>query len=141
MSVSRFLPGETSPYREQDLTATLLHGSETVRAATCGTKALQLLLQCYGAFSSGVSRLATWLLVCCRICKGGVHSRQKHSRWDRRHPAHQNNPGTAQNTSLASVVSRKLFRSRCCFFWRFDGFVRKMAPNLAIFSWNRQNVQ
>jgi hypothetical protein len=36
--VSRCLGGETSRYREQDLTATLLHGSDTVRAATCGKK-------------------------------------------------------------------------------------------------------
>jgi hypothetical protein len=35
MLVSRFLRVETSRYREQDLTAPLLHGSETVRAATC----------------------------------------------------------------------------------------------------------
>jgi hypothetical protein len=44
--------------------------------------------------------------------EGGEHSGQKHFRWDRRHLAHQNNPGTAQDTSLASVVSGKLFRSR-----------------------------
>jgi hypothetical protein len=44
---------------------------------------------------------------------GGEHSGQEHVRWDRLHPAHQNNPGTAQDTSLASLASRKLFRSRC----------------------------
>jgi hypothetical protein len=48
--------------------------------------------------------------------RGGEHSGKKHVRWDRRHPAHQNNPGTAQDTSLASVVSGKLFRSRCLDF-------------------------
>jgi hypothetical protein len=68
MIVSRFLRGETSRYREQDLAATFLRGSETVRAATCGNKAFKLLLQCYGAFRLGVSRLATWLLVCYRTC-------------------------------------------------------------------------
>jgi hypothetical protein len=45
-------------------------------------------------------------------CKRGVYSGQKHLRGDCRHPAHQNNPGTAQDTSLASVDSRKLLRSR-----------------------------
>jgi hypothetical protein len=57
--------------------------------------------------------MCSMLVVCTQ---GGVHSGQKHVRWDRRQPAHQNNPGTAQTTSLASVVSRKLFRSRCLNF-------------------------
>jgi hypothetical protein len=74
-----------------------------------------------------------------RIPEGGENSGHKHVRWDRRHPAHQNNPGTAQSTSLASVFSGKLFRSRCVFFWRFGGFGREVSPNLAIMSCHRQN--
>jgi hypothetical protein len=76
--------------------------------------------------------------------RGGEHSSQKHFRWDRRHPAHLNNPGTAQNTSLASVVSGKLFRSRCgCFLafgqiWKENvaefGDFQLEPPKLAIFS-------
>jgi hypothetical protein len=43
MLVSPFLRGETSRYREQDLIAPLLHGSESVRAATCVTKTRSFL--------------------------------------------------------------------------------------------------
>jgi hypothetical protein len=53
--------------------------------------------------------------------EGGEHSGQKHVRWDGCHPEQQSNPGIAQGTSLASVVSGKLFRSRCFFFGVLTG--------------------
>jgi hypothetical protein len=62
---------------------------------------------------------------------------KKHVRWDRRHPAHQNNPGTAQDTSLASVVSRKLFRLRCL---NFGGKIAKFGDGIPPNPPKRQNV-
>jgi hypothetical protein len=66
--------------------------------------------------------------------------RSKTRQTDRRHPAHQNNPGTAHDTYLACVLSRKRVTSRRFFLLRFDGFGRKTSPNLTMFSWNRQNL-
>jgi hypothetical protein len=69
--------------------------------------------------------------------QGGCVLRSKTRHEDCRHPAHQNNPGTAQDTSLASVVSRKLFRSR---FFDFGEQIAKLGDGIPPNPSKRQNA-